>query len=148
MEVATYAKTFLFEILESVAATNFGQFIVKKIDAVLGIFVQPAKYCVDGESKGENRKLSWPVFWMVCLYLQTVRVVLSTIFVQFNGNAIEPKDVVTTLQIWQRNLRSIRFGGLRKMNGGKDTPNGNDGKLLSHRWFGCTNCFKLKNYRS
>lgn len=120
-------STFTSKALETVVATPFGQFFIKKIDAVLATIVQPAKYCADGgESKGESRKVSWPVFWIVLIYMQTFRVVYSTVF-----NRIESKDIVSTLQRWRRMLRAVRFRGLRKRREskfGKEKSDGNGGK--------------------
>lgn len=127
------------KIVEFVASTKFGQFLIKKFADLLLILEQPAKYCVNGESDGEKRKLPWLVFWTVLLYLQLFRVVISMILVQFNRNPIEAKDVVKCLQTWRRSLRSIRFRGLRKnreSQSGKEKSNGNGGKIVyCQRWY-------------
>lgn len=118
-------------IIEYLASTSFGQFIVKKLDSVLWTLERPAKYCVRGDSKADNRDLPWLLFWTVLIYMQIFRVVFSTILIQFNKSPIEPNDVVIYLQKWRRSLRSIRFKGLRKIREsrvGTEKLNGNSGK--------------------
>lgn len=124
---------FVNNILELVASTSFGQFIIKKIDSVLWILEKPAKYCVHGDSKADNRDLPWLLFWTVLIYLQIFRVVFSMILIQFNKSPIEPIDVVKYLQKWRRSLRSIRFRGLRKIREsrvGNTKSDGNGGRLF------------------
>lgn len=129
-------SSYTSKIVEFMAATKFGQFLIKKFIDLLLIIELPAKYCVNGESSGESRKLPWLVFWTVLIYLQLFRVVISMILVQFNRDPIEAKDVVKCLQTWRRSLRSIRFRGLRKNREsqfGKEKSNGNGGKIFYYQ---------------
>lgn len=125
-------SSYMSKCLEFVASTQWGQFLIKKIDTMLWAIEMPAKSCVEGESKGDSRKMPWPVFWTVYIYLQIFRVIVSKIFVQINKNPIEPKDIVKNLQKWRRTLRCIRFRGLRTIRESRfsaEKSNGN-GKLF------------------
>lgn len=128
MEDTISTPTFSSTVLVFVASTRLGQFFIKKIDAVLQTLEQPAKHCVAGNSKVDNRELPWPVFWAVLISLQIFRVIFSLIWVQFNKDPIEPKDVVKNIQIWRRTLRSIRFEGLRKIREGQSENKKANGK--------------------
>lgn len=126
-------SSFMGKILESVASTNFGQFVIKTLDLLLWTIEKPAKYCVNGGSNTDTRKLAWPVFWTVLINLQIFRLVFSTILQQFNGNRLETKDIVRCVQKWRRSLRSIRFRGLRKIREEQSkNANGNSGKICDH----------------
>lgn len=133
MEPTTDASTFSSKIVEFVASTYLGQFFIKKLDTVLRTLEKPAKYCVAGNSKVDNRKLPWPVFWMVLINLRIFRVVFSIILVQFNKDPIEPKDIVNNIQIWRRNLRCIRFDGLRKIREARLENEEANGKPVYHQ---------------
>lgn len=132
MEFSKLMSTFIGHILELVASTSIGQFVIKKVDSLLWTLEQPAIYCVNGETSGYNRKLSWLVFWTVLINIQIFRVVSSTVLIKFNKSPIEPKDIVIRLQKWRRYLRSIRFRGLRQMRESKNADV-NGGKICHYQ---------------
>lgn len=136
MEQTVVASSIVSSIFEFLASTNLGQFCIKKVDSVLWTIEKPAKYCVDGNSKTDNRDLPWIVFWTVLIYLQIFRVVLSNILIQFDNKPIEPKDIVKFLQRWRRTLRSVRFKGLRKIREERvgHKSNGNGGKSIDRNF--------------
>lgn len=121
------------KLLEFIASTHFGQYLIRKVDSLLWTFESPAKYGVHGKRVNESRTLPWPIFWTLYFYMQIFRMVFSMILLPLNKNPIEMKDIVTTIQTWRRALRSIRFRGLRSIreaNDSKTKENGTDGRLL------------------
>lgn len=125
MEPTQIASSVISGTVDFVASTNFGQFLMKKCDAILRTFEIPAKYSVKGDSKADNRELPWLLFWIVLINLQIFRTVSSTILVKLNRKPIEAAHIVSKLQKWRRSLRSIRFRGLRKI---REQQNGNAGR--------------------
>ncbi|KAG4070253.1 hypothetical protein HA402_009816 [Bradysia odoriphaga] len=106
---------FLNKMLDFVASTHLGQFAIKKIDVLLWSLEKPARYSADGEYKNDSLNLPWPIFMVILINMQILRIICSTVSVHFNKGPIEPKDIVKSLQKWRRMLRSIRFRGLRSM---------------------------------
>lgn len=108
-------STVIRNVLEYLSTKNFGQFIIKKLDAILWTVEKPAKFCVHGSKRFETYRISPAVFWTILIILQVVRMSLSNILVKCKKHPIEAIDVMKTIQKWRRTLRTIRFGGLQKM---------------------------------
>lgn len=106
--------------LEFVASKNFGQFLIKNLDLLLKMVERPAKYCIKGDDKYACYELSFPIFWATFFILQLARVTCSAFLGKFNRGPIEAVDVVKLIQRWRRNLRCLRFAGLRKMRESKN----------------------------
>lgn len=128
MEPISFVLTCINKIVELVASTNTGQFVIDKFDSLLWTLEQPAKYCVNGNRNkvDGNHKMAWPVFWTILIYLQFFRLIISTILVQFNERRIESEDIVKIIQKGRRTLHTIRFASFENV----EPSNGNGGNTF------------------
>lgn len=112
------------EIGVKIAATDFGQYGIKKIDKLLWIVENTAKWSVPQNyavSESDKplppppllRPLPWMLFIPALIQMRIMRAVLSFVLLMLGRDAITPSTVVHFIQIRRRKLRAIKYQGIK-----------------------------------
>ncbi|XP_055838074.1 uncharacterized protein LOC129906359 isoform X2 [Episyrphus balteatus] len=129
----------IYKLAETFAATKIGHFVTGKVDGLLKLIEDTAKWSLPPRNQDKNessvplqRPLPWIPFIALILILRLARIGLSVAGL-FIGNApLVPSDVVYFIQTRRRKLRSIRIAGMREIQKNKQTQRpSTSGGLLS-----------------
>lgn len=111
-----------FKVAEIFSASSVGQYVTGKIDNLLKLIEDTAKWSLPPRNRDKNesstpleRPLPWIPFIALILLLRLVRVSLSVAGL-FIGNApLVPSDIVYFIQTRRRKLRSMRIAGMKEI---------------------------------
>uniref|UniRef100_A0A1A9WYX1 Uncharacterized protein n=1 Tax=Glossina brevipalpis TaxID=37001 RepID=A0A1A9WYX1_9MUSC len=107
----------LYTWTEKCAETRVGQFLIQMMDRTLKIVEETAKWSLPREENDAKlvRPLPWVLFFMLIIWLRTLRILLTMTALVVGNNAITPHLVVYFIQDQRCKLEVLRVHGSKSI---------------------------------
>nr|XP_036225888.1 uncharacterized protein LOC106627334 isoform X2 [Bactrocera oleae] len=120
MEVTTSGNIIFdkaYQVMERFSSMRIGQYVLERVDRVLRIFEDTAKWSLPQDKADETlvRPLSWLPFLVLIMLLRQIRIWLSLAALLIGDGPVTANSLVYFIQTRRRKLRSIRMHGLKAM---------------------------------
>ncbi|XP_039956126.1 uncharacterized protein DDB_G0284459 isoform X1 [Bactrocera tryoni] len=104
-----------YQMMERFSSMRIGQFVLERVDRVLRIFEDTAKWSLPQDKADETlvRPLPWLPFLVLIVFLRQVRIWLSLVALLIGDGPVTASSIVYFVQTRRRKLRSIRMHGLK-----------------------------------